>query len=67
MNGQEIRERIDSNNAKIQRALNKFVLTDEINQLMKDNEELRIICKHQFENGYCKFCDIPIDFAEDTK
>ncbi len=67
MNGQEIRERIDSNNAKIRRALNKFVLTDEINQLMKDNEELRFICKHQFENGFCKFCDIPIDFTEDKE
>ena len=29
MNGKEIRERIDSNNAKIRRALNKFVLTDD--------------------------------------
>lgn len=67
MNGQEIRERIDSNNLKIRRALNKFVLTDEINQLMKNNEELRAICKHSFENGFCKFCDIPIDFAEDKK
>ena len=67
MNGKEIRERIDSNNAKIRRALNKFVLTDEINKLMKDNEELRFICKHQFENGFCKYCDIPIDFAEEKK
>ena len=67
MNGQEIRERIDSNNAKINRALKKFVLTDEINKLMKDNEELRFICNHQFENGFCKFCDIPIDFMEDKE
>ena len=59
MNGQEIRERIDLNNRKIQTALNKFILTDEINRLMKENAELRFICKHEFVNGACKFCDTP--------
>ena len=38
MNGQEIRERIDLNNRKIQTALNKFILTDEINRLMKEEK-----------------------------
>ena len=37
----------------------KFILTDEINRLMKDNAELRFICKHEFVNGACKFCDTP--------
>jgi len=64
MNGQQIRERIDANNKKIRTALNKFVLTDEINNLMRENEELRSICQHDFEDGFCKYCDIPVDFAE---
>lgn len=65
MNGLEIRNRIDENNKKIHAALNKFVLTDEINQLMKDNEEMRIICKHDFVNGWCKYCDMPEEFNDD--
>jgi len=67
MNGQEIRERIDKNNAQIQKALNKFILTDEINKLMEDNVHLRAMCKHEYVNGACRFCDVPIDFAEDMK
>lgn len=65
MNGQQIHEKIDFNNRKIQRILNKFVLTDEINQLMKENAELRAKCPHEFVNGFCRFCDVPIDFMED--
>ncbi len=65
MNGQQIRARIDENNAKIRAALNKFVLTDEINNLMKDNEELRFICQHEFVDGWCKYCDIPEEFKDD--
>lgn len=65
MNGQQIRERIDLNNKKIQAALNKFVLTDEINQLVKENAELRIICPHSFnDQGFCIFCDTPEEFNE---
>ena len=64
MNGQQIRARIDENNARIRAALNKFVLTDEINKLMRDNEVLRMSCPHEFENGFCKYCDVPIDFVE---
>lgn len=65
MNGLEIRKRIDENNKKIQAALNKFILTDEINNLMKDNEELRVICQHEFVNGWCKYCDIPEELKDD--
>ena len=65
MNGDEIRKRIDENNLKIQRALNKFVLTDEINKLMKDNQVLRFICEHEFVDGICKYCDLPEDFYEE--
>ena len=48
MNGLEIRKRIDANNRKIQKALNKFTLTDEINQLMQENADLRAHCPHEF-------------------
>ena len=66
MNGQEIRDRIDSNNKQIKSLLERFVLTDEIKKLLKDNEELRVICKHQFdENGFCKYCDTPIEFVSE--
>ena len=66
MNGPEIRERIDKNNKKIQTALNKFVLTDEINQLMKENTNLRANCPHKYDaDGFCIYCDMPIDFKEE--
>ena len=68
MSGPEIREQIDRNNKKIQAALNKFVLTDEINQLMKENANLRAECPHKYStNGFCIYCDIPIDFVEDAR
>ena len=57
MSGKEIRERIDANNARIKRALDRFVLTDEIEKLMKDNDNLRAQCQHHFINGVCEYCD----------
>ena len=57
MSGNEIRERIDNNNAWIRKALDKFVLTDEIQKLMKDNDNLRKQCKHHFIDGVCEYCD----------
>ena len=65
MNGPEIRERINSNNKKVGFLLNKFVLTDEINQILKENEQLRQACPHEFEDGFCKYCDMPIEFVEE--
>lgn len=66
MSGPEIRERINENNIKIQHALNKFVLTDEINNLMKENADLRASCPHEFdEKGFCVYCNMPIDFKEE--
>lgn len=66
MNGLEIRKRIDANNRKIQKALNKFTLTDEINQLMQENADLRAQCPHEFAGTFCRFCDMPIDFKDDA-
>lgn len=61
MNGPEIKERITKNNAQIAKLLHKFVLTDEINKLLKENDELRFLCKHEYEDGKCIFCGIPED------
>ena len=57
MNGQEIRKNIDLNNKKIRNALNTFVLSDNIQIIMKDTEYLRSICPHEYINGICKYCD----------
>lgn len=65
MSGPEIREKINSNNKRVGFLLNKFVLTDEINQILKENERLRYACPHEFEDGFCKYCDMPIEFAEE--
>ena len=63
--GEQIRERIDANNKKIHDALNRFVLTDEINRLMKENFDLRTLCKHEFVDGVCKYCDTPEERKHD--
>lgn len=57
MNGNEIRTRINLNNEKIRMALEKFTLTDEINNLMKENDNLRRQCHHNFIDGVCEYCD----------
>lgn len=57
MSGIEIRKKIDENNEKIRRALDKFVLTDEIQLLMKVNDSLRASCQHHFIDGTCEYCD----------
>ena len=57
MNGIEIRQKIDENNEKIRKALDRFVLTDEIQLLMKVNDGLRAKCEHHFVNGTCEYCD----------
>ena len=57
MSGNEIRARIDENNKRIRHAMDKFVLTDEINMIMKENDELRAKCKHNFIDGICEYCD----------
>lgn len=56
---QEIRTKINKNNFKIRQSLenNCFVLSDEINNLLKENEEIREKCPHEFVDGVCKWCD----------
>ena len=57
MNGNEIRSRINLNNERIRQALDKFTLTDEINNLMKENDSLRAQCHHNYIDGVCEYCD----------
>ena len=54
----ELKSQIDINNAKINSLLDptQFTLNKEILELQKQNDELRAICKHEFENGVCKYC-----------
>lgn len=63
MSGTDIRKKIDENNERIQFLLNKFVLTDELNELMEDNERMRKECEHEFVDGTCIYCDVLEEFV----
>lgn len=58
MTGQEIQEKIIFNNKKIEAALDPsvFVLQEDVSELLKENDRLRKICPHQFENNKCVYC-----------
>ena len=58
MSGNEIRIKIDENNEKIRKELDRFVLTDKIKKLMEENDMLRTQCKHHFIDGVCEYCDM---------
>ena len=64
MSGTDIRKRINANNERIQFLLNKFVLTEELNELMEDNERMREKCEHKFMDGACIYCDVLEDFVD---
>lgn len=64
MNGPEIRAQIDINNKRIDEALNKFILTDEIKILMREKQKLIQACPHEFINGVCKYCDVSKEIWE---
>ena len=59
MNNADIRREIDKNNKDIELYLipNHFILNNEVSKLLMKNEELRKQCKHEFEHGYCIYCD----------
>ena len=63
MSGTDIRKKINENNERIQFLLNKFVLTDELNELMEDNEKMREECQHEFVDGVCIYCDVLEEFV----
>jgi len=59
MDGNEIREIITRNNAIIADTNPTiFVLNEKVEKALKENEQLRNICPHEFdETGYCIYCD----------
>lgn len=63
MNGKEIRDLINFNNKKIEELLDPatFVLQPEVQVLLKENDELRAQCSHEFENGICIYCGLSED------
>ena len=63
MNGPDIRFTLEKNNKRIEELLRTFVLTDEINKLLQENDNLRNHCPHEFENGNCIFCGLSEDDA----
>lgn len=58
MTKEEIKAKINYNNAKISELLDPsvFILQPEVQILMENNEELRAICPHEFVNGVCTIC-----------
>ena len=58
MTGEEIRDKINFNNQKIQSLLDPsvFILQPEVQKYLEDNEYLKTLCPHKYENGECRYC-----------
>ncbi len=58
MSPEEIKEKINFNNMMIEKLVDPsiFILQPEIEVYLKENDELREICTHKFENGVCVYC-----------
>ena len=58
MTGKEIQDKINFNNKKIKESLDPsvFILQEEVAELLDENEKLRKICPHEFENNKCIYC-----------
>lgn len=58
MTGEEIRTKINFNNEKIQSLLDPsvFILQPEVQKYIEDNEYLKSICPHKYENEICIYC-----------
>lgn len=58
MTQQEIREKIDRNNAIIESLFtpNQFTLNNTVRDLLEENAKLQEQCIHKFEDGYCIYC-----------
>lgn len=58
MTGEEIRNKINFNNQKIQSLMDPsvFILQPEVQKYMEDNEYLESICPHKYENNKCIYC-----------
>ena len=61
MSGEEIKRKIDENNAELelieQSIMTKFILNPKVVALMAKNKSLQDMCQHSFdENGKCIYC-----------
>lgn len=58
MTGLEIFTRVNANKQKIEELTDytTFVLNKEVIQLEEEISALQMICKHEFEEGVCKYC-----------
>lgn len=63
MTGEEIKKKINFNNQEIQKILDPsiFIFQPEVQELLKENEYLRTMCKHSYKDGVCIYCGTPID------
>jgi len=57
MDGNEIRFQMNKIDKEIAAEVGKFILTDKIKKLVADKENLQHLCKHNFQNGICIYCD----------
>lgn len=57
MSGEEIKAKIAENNKIIEENKSFFVLNLRVRKAMDSNKKLRAICKHNFEEGKCIYCD----------
>ena len=58
MTKQQIHDKVLYNNNKIKELLDPsvFILQPEVQTLMEDNEYLKYIFPHEFQNGVCTIC-----------
>jgi hypothetical protein len=59
MTQNEIFEKIKQNDLLIEQLtdVTHFVLNEKVAKLIKENQYLQSICKHEFEDGKCKYCN----------
>ena len=59
MTNVEIRRQVDSNNRIMADAMkpNQFILNSVVRDLLKENELLQAQCTHEYQDGYCIYCD----------
>lgn len=59
MEGKEIRKQVDDNYKKMEKMSvpELGILNVDISNLIDANIYLQNICRHEFINGRCKFCD----------
>lgn len=63
MTKQEIRIKIDKNNALMEKVLrpNTFTLNNIVSDCLEENRKLQSICQHEVdEEGFCIWCDLQV-------